>query len=143
MKKFLVFTVCALFAIGAVAQKKTIHHAARTKPAFSAEKLKMLCKPWKLDTIEKFGVASPVTAKEQHDGITFMADSTLFLIQEGATKTGKWMMGWSPKYINTVTDNGQTKMTFQVMKLSDNFMELEYQTPDLIRIHYYYSSGKK
>lgn len=138
MKKTLVLSICIALSVGAFAQqKKTYTHTA--KPSMSADKLKMLCKPWKLDTVENFGVYAPATAKQQNDGITLMMDSTLFLTMDGAVKTGKWMVGWSPKIINTVTGDAKDKMMFTIMKLSDNYMELEYQTPDLIRIHYFYS----
>lgn len=139
MKKTLfISAICLTITMGAFAQQKTAKTATK-KPAMSPEKMKILCKPWKLDTIENFGVPKPATAKEQSDGITLLADSTLFLTMEGAVKTGKWWIGWSPKIINTLTGDGKDKMMFTIMSLSDNYMELEYQTPDLIRTHYYYS----
>ncbi|MGP8216546.1 MAG: hypothetical protein ACLQQ4_13340 [Bacteroidia bacterium] len=146
MKKTLVLSICLIFVAGGFAQQKKttkpVYH--QPKPSLSPEALKMLCKPWKLDTVENFGVAKPANAKEQNDGVTFMADSTLFLTMEGVPATGKWWVGWSPKYINTSTGTGkEDKKMFQIMKLSDNWLELEYQTPELVRIHYYYSSRKQ
>ncbi|HSY76814.1 MAG TPA: hypothetical protein VK890_08155, partial [Bacteroidia bacterium] len=135
MKKTLTLSICLLFIVGAFAQQKkttkSVYH--QTKPTMSPERLKMLCKPWKIDTVENFGVAKPANATEQNDGITLMADSTLFLTMEGKLYTGKWFAGWSQKIINTVTGNTTppTKMMFTIMSLSDNYMELEYQTPDL------------
>jgi hypothetical protein len=146
MKKTLVLSVCLFFIVGAFAQQKkpagtAVHHQA--KPTLSPEKMAQLCQAWKLDTVENFGVAKPATAAEQNDIVTFMKDSTLFLTIEGKATTGKWMMGWSSKIINTVTgDAPGTKMMFTIMKLSDNYLELEYQTPDLIRTHYFYSVKK-
>jgi hypothetical protein len=149
MKKTSVLSICLLFTVGAIAQQKAattnkpVHHSA-AKPSFSPEKLKMLCKPWKLDTIENFGVAKPATAAQQNDGITLLADSTLFLTMDGQANTGKWMRGWSDKVINTVTGtNSDIKKMFTIMKLSNDYLELEYQTPDLIRIHYFYSAKKQ
>jgi hypothetical protein len=142
MKKSFLLSICLVIGVGAFAQQKTTKPIAHSKPSLSLEKLKMLCKPWKLDTIENFGVAKPATAKEQSDGITLLADSTLFLTMEGAVKTGKWWTGWSPKIINTATGDAKDKMMFTIMSMSDNYMELEYQTPDLIRTHYYYSAKK-
>jgi hypothetical protein len=140
MKKVLVIAACLTFTIGAFAQQKKVYHAA--KATMPADKMKMLCKPWVLDTIENFGVYKAATAAERNDGITMMTDSTLFLTMEGNVKTGKWMMGYSWKILNTVTGDNKDKMMFTIMKLSDNYLELEYQTPDLIRTHYYYSAKK-
>ena len=147
MKKTLVLSVCLFFIAGAFAQQKkpagTAAHHQAAKPTLSPEKMAQLCQPWKLDTVENFGVAKPATPAEQNDIVTFMRDSTLFLTMEGKASTGKWMMGWSPKIINTVTgDAPGTKMMFTIMKLSDNYLELEYQTKDLIRTHYFYSVKK-
>jgi hypothetical protein len=143
MKKTVILSICLLFTMGAFAQQKTAPKPVHKGVAMSPEKLKMLCKPWKLDTIENFGVAKPASAAQQNDGVTFMADSTLFLTMDGQVNTGKWMTGWSAKIINTVTgSNSDIKKMFTLMKLSDDYMELEYQTPDLIRIHYFYSAKK-
>jgi hypothetical protein len=144
MKKNLILSLCLIVSIGAFAQQKktTTKTVAHSKPTMSPERLKMLCKPWKLDTVENFGVPKAATAKQQNDGVTFMVDSTLFLTMDGVAKTGKWSVGWSPKIINTVTGDTKDKMMFTIMSLSDNYMELEYQTPDLIRTHYYYSAKK-
>ncbi|HWY98912.1 MAG TPA: hypothetical protein VNY36_07505 [Bacteroidia bacterium] len=146
MKKTLALSICLFFIADAFAQQKKttkpVYHQA--KPTMSPERQKMLCRPWKLDTVENFGVAKPANATEQNDGITLMADSTLFLTMEGKVATGKWFVGWSPKIINTVTGTTTppTKMMFTIMSLSDSYMELEYQTPDLIRTHYFYSAKK-
>jgi hypothetical protein len=146
MKKTLVLSICLFFIAGAFAQQKSATPAKhQAKPAMSPEKMKMLCKPWKLDTVENFGVFKPATAAEQNDGVTFLADSTLFLTMEGKVATGKWMRGWSDKIINTVTGtNSDKKMMFTIMKLSNDYMELEYQipAPDLSKTHYYYSAKK-
>jgi hypothetical protein len=144
MKKNFILSICLVITLGTFAQQKKAATKAisHSRPTMSPEKLKMLCKPWKLDTVENFGVPKPVTAKEQSDGITFLADSTLFLTMEGVAKTGKWWVGWSPKVVNTVTGDTKDKMMFTIMSLSDNYMELEYQTPDLIRTHYFYSAKK-
>ncbi len=149
MKKTSVLSICLLFTTGAFAQQKAatttgakpVHHAA--KPSLSPEKLKMLCKPWKLDTIETFGVAKPAGDAQKNDGITMLADSTLFLTLDSKAATGKWMTGSSPKIINTVTGtNLENKKMFTIMKLSDDYLELEYQSPDLIRTHYFFSAKK-
>lgn len=138
MKRTFIISVCLALSIAATAQQKKTYHSS--KPSLSPAQQKMLCKPWKLDTIEEFGVYKAANASQQHDGVTFMADSTLFLTMDGVAKTGKWMVGWNSKTINTVTGEKNDKMSFTIMKLSDNWLELENQTEDLRRIHYYYSA---
>lgn len=146
MKKTVLLSFCLLLAAGAFAQQKKLTKTTHAKPAFSPEKMKMLCKPWKLDTVETFGVAKSASATEQNDGVTFIADSTLFMTMEGTASTGKWMRGWSDKIINTVVTavgtNIQGKKMFTIITLSDNYLELEYQNPDLIRTHYFYTPKK-
>jgi len=142
MKKTLVIVACALLTISMSAQQKktTVHKG----PTFSPEKIKMLCQPWKLDTSETFGVIKPASGKEQNDGITMMADSTLFLTVEGKASTGKWMPGtWGPQYINTNIINVSKPFMFKILKLSDSYMELEYQDEELTKTDYYYSVKKK
>src|SRR5579885_2158388 len=146
MKKVLI-AACVLFSTAVFAQQKktsTTKTTVRKGPSFSPEKMKMLCQPWKLDTVETFGVVKPANAKEQNDGITMMADSTLFLTMEGKVSTGKWMPGtWGPQYIHTTVINVTKPIMFKIIKLSDNYMQLEYQDEELTKTEYYYSVKKK
>ncbi len=141
--------IAALLIIGCMfttplfSQKK----ATTTKKApssggasLSDEKSKMLCKAWKVDTISEFGVDSRPTSKQAADGITFVADGSLFMTMEGVASTGKWTYGGAR--INTVTTSPDAKMSFKIISLADNRMVLEYQTPDLIRIQYVYKPKK-
>src|ERR1035441_8172807 len=100
----------------------------------SDEKSKMLCKAWKVDTISEFGVDSRPNSKQAADGITFVADGSLFITMEGVASTGKWT--YSGGRINTVTTSPDNKMSLKIISLADGRMVLEYQTPDLIRIQY-------
>lgn len=142
MKRTFALSVCLFLALGSFAQQKPVAKTTHAKPAMAPEKLKMLCKAWKLDSVETFGVAKPANAIEKNDVVTFMPDSTLFLTMEGVASTGKWMRGWSDKIINTVITatgtNIEAKKMFTIMKLTDTYLELEYQNQDLIRTHYFY-----
>lgn len=100
----------------------------------------MLCKAWVIDTISEFGVDSKPTAKQAGDGITLVADGSLFITMEGVASTGKWT--YAGGRINTVTTSPDNKRSLKIISLADNRMVLEYQTPDLIRIQYVYKPKK-
>jgi len=141
MKKIMLFAgmLLALQAFSQTGQgsaKITPHKtiAANTMPA---DKSKMLCKAWVLDSVEQFGVAHTPNAKEKNDGVTFMADGTFFTTSEGVAGTGTWKGNGNP-YINTSVGTPEVKKMFKIMVLSDSKLVLEYQTEDLIRIHYTY-----
>lgn len=147
MKKIPLLIAALLFAGTAFSQNaqagKTIQHkaAAPAGPTVSADKAKMLCKAWVLDSVEQFGVSHPANAKEKTDGITFTADGTFFLTDEGTASTGTWKGNAAP-YINTSFGTPEVKKMYKLISLSDSRLQLEYQTPDLIRITYTYSPKK-
>lgn len=138
----MVFAFSGLFlmvqAFAQNAQPKAFHKTAQSGPTISAEKSKMLCKAWKLDSVEQFGVVQKASAKQANDGVTFTADGNFFYTSEGAAVTGTWKGNAAP-YINTVAGTPEVKKMFKLISLSDNKLKLEYQTEDLIRITYTYS----
>lgn len=114
---------------------------AAAKPALSPDKSKMLCKAWQLDTVSEFGVDNKATAKEANDGITLVADGSLFITQEGVAATGKW--SYMAGRINTVTTNPDKKMSLKIISLTDGRLVLEYQAEDLTRTQYTYYPKKQ
>jgi len=142
MKKIFILTIGSFFALQINAQ--TTQSNAKLTPhksiaaVMSADRSKMLCKPWKLDSTEEFGVIHAPNAKEKTDGVTFMADGTYFITSEGTAATGTWNGTGNP-YINTSTGTPAVKMMYKIISLVDNKLVLEYQTVDLIRIQYVYS----
>lgn len=145
MKKTLALVPCLLFVVPVFSQSKTHHTTAHKSyhqsASISAEKSKMLCKAWVLDSVEQFGVVQKASAKEKSDAVTFMSDGTFFITSEGVATTGKWTGNATP-YVNTVTGTPEDKKMYKLITLSDDKLVLEYQTPDLIRIHYTYSPKK-
>jgi len=140
MKTMLLIAAGCLLASYSEAQQtgKTATHKTQSASTLSPEKSKMLCKAWKLDSVEQFGVAHPVTAKQKGDAITFVADGSYSVTSEGVAATGTWKCNGSA-YIYTSSGTPENKMMYKIMSLADNRMVLEYQTPDLIRIHYTYT----
>ena len=143
MKKIIVSALCLLFTAQAFSQtgKSAQHKTAQTGPVLSAQKSAMLCKAWKLDSVEQFAVTLKANAKEANDGITFMADGTFFITSEGAATNGTWKGNGAP-YINTTTGTPEVKKMYKLISLSDSRLVIEYQTEDLIRIQYTYSPKK-
>ncbi len=139
MKTILLLAAGCLLAAHSEAQtgKPTTAHKSQVA-TLSPDKSKMLCKAWKLDSVEQFGVQHPANAKEKSDGITFVADGSFFVTSEGVAATGTWKCNGSA-YIYTSSGTPENKMMYKIMGLADNRLALEYQTPDLIRIHYVYT----
>jgi hypothetical protein len=146
MKKLIQYSailgICCLVATPGFSQQKPA--AKKTLPAntMSADQNKMLCKAWKLDTVSVYGVDKKANAKEANDGITLMADGTLFLTREGEAGTGTWT--YSAGHINAVIKDPAKTYSFKIIGLADGRMVLEYQVPapDLSRIKYVYSPKK-
>lgn len=143
IKHLTLIVVCSLFVIPVFAQNAT--HAKKAASSsgssLSPERSKMLCKPWQLDTISEFGVDNKVNAKEASDGVTFVADGSFFITQEGAASTGTWT--YSAGRINTTTTNPDNKMSLKIVSLTDNRLVLEYQAPDLSKTEYTYHPRKQ
>jgi hypothetical protein len=143
MKTLSALVICTLFTAQVIAQQKGTTKTHQVKSPLSPEKTKMLCKPWKLDTVENFGVAAGATAKEQNDGMTFLADSTFFITEEGVPGSGKWKPLWGTTI--SATYGGTTTITkqFKIMSITDSKLVVSYQNPDLITTIYIYSAKPK
>ena len=144
-KRAILVAIGILFVIPVFSQ--TAKSTAKKVPpqggtSLSAEQSKMLCKAWKLDTVLVYGVGNKPNAKEANDGITLIADGSLFLTFEGVASTGKWT--YAGGRINTVTQKPDNKISFRLMSLADSRLVLEYQypAPDLSRVKYIYSPKK-
>jgi Lipocalin-like domain len=141
-KQLMPVIVCCFLAMPAFAQNATSAKKSMGS-TLAADRSKMLCKAWQLDTISEFGVDNKVTAKEASDGVTFVADGSFFITQEGVASTGTWT--YSAGRINTHTTNTDVpdnKMSFKIISLADNRLVLEYQSPDLSKSQYTYSPKK-
>lgn len=135
--------VC-FFDMQAYAQSTTTPVKKTSSGALSPDRSKMLCKVWQLDTVSAFGVGNKANGKEANDGITFGADGSFFITNEGAASSGTWT--YSAGRINTHTTNTDVpdnKMSFTIISLVDNRMVLEYQSADLTRTQYTYEPKKQ
>ncbi len=144
-KQAALIAICTFIAIPAFSQ--TAKATAKKVPpsggtSLSADQSIMLCKAWKLDTVSAFGVDSKPKAKEANDGITPVADGSIFLTQEGVAYTGKWT--YAAGRINVAAENPSNKISFKVISLADARMVLEYQypAPDYSKVRYTYAPKK-
>jgi len=140
MKKISILVAGLLFVAPAFSQNAA-HKTTQTGPSVSADKAKMLCKAWMLDSVEQFSVVHAANTTEKADGITFMADGTFFVTWEGVASTGTWSGNAAP-YINTSTGTPAVKKMYKLLSLADGRLVLEYQTEDLIRSQYIYKPKK-
>ncbi|HTB31128.1 MAG TPA: hypothetical protein VK808_03830 [Bacteroidia bacterium] len=144
-KQVMLVAVCSLIAVPVFSQTTNTSTTKKVPPSggtsLSADQSKMLCKAWKLDSVSAFGVDKKANSKEAGDGITPVADGSLFLTQEGVASTGKWTCGGGR--LNAITSNAGTK-SFKVISMTDARMVLEYQypAPDYSKITYIYTPKK-
>jgi hypothetical protein len=143
LKQVTFIAIACSFAISGFAQTTTHTKKAHTSPVMSPDQSRMLCKPWQLDSLLIYGVENKPTGKQANDGITFVADSSFFITQDGVAAIGKWM--YSPGHINTVTTNPDKKSSFKIVTLTDGKLVLDYQypAPDLSRVRYIYVPKSK
>jgi hypothetical protein len=142
LKQAALIGFCCFITISAFSQKATKKVPSSGGTSLSADQSKMLCKAWKLDTLSEYGVDNKANAKEASDGITFVADGSLFLTMEGNAGTGTWT--YAPGRINAVLKSPDKTLNFKVISLTDGRLVLEYQipAPDLSKIKYSYSPKK-
>jgi hypothetical protein len=143
MKKIIsLFSIVAMIiTINSYAQKVS-KPSTNESPAFTS-KDSALCRPWKLVTIEEFGVANPPGELQKNDGITFMKDGTVFFTQNGKAKTGTWTLDKGRTWININFEDTKEQMKFKLMKVDDRQLSYEYQDPHLIRTIFNYDPVKK
>ncbi len=108
--------------------------AAAIQPLSGKDSL--LCRAWKLDSIEVFGTINRPTEKQAADGVTYMLDGTAFLTMEGVAKTGKWSFDKAKIYATIEVDDTKEKFRFKVITLTKSKLLYEYQDAELIRTKY-------
>jgi len=143
LKQIAVISACCFIAMPVFAQTAaSTTKAPSAKSSISPEKSKMLCKAWKLDTYSAYGVDNKAGGKQANDAITFVADGTFFITQDGVSSTGTWT--YVAGHINAVTTNPDAKLSFKLVDLTDVRLVLDYQypAPDLSRVEYTYSPKK-
>ena len=140
MKKIIFISVCTLIASNAFSiQNSGATHKKSSSATLSDEKVKMLCKGnWKLDSVEEFGVTHIAKAKQKTDNVTFSTDGTFSITMEGIFAKGSWKYVGND-YISATASNPSYTKKYKLLGLMDGKFVMEYQTPDLIRIHYIYS----
>ncbi len=139
----LLLICCSLCSIPVFAQNKTMTKKVPSSggTSLSVDQSKMLCKAWQIDSISQFDLVTKPLAKQVNDAVTFSADGSVSIIQDGVSSTGTWT--YASGGINIATKTGN-KLSFKLSTLSDNRLILEYQypAPDLSRIKYMYSPKK-
>ena len=150
IKRVGLFIISFALVTSSFSQTHTAKKAATPQTpggSLATDKQKMLIKAWVIDTVGNFGVFSVASAKEKNDGITFIADGSLFLTQEGAAITGTWKYAGGRIMVDTKNPDDAkgyygNKINFKMLSLADSRLVLEFQTPDLIRIQYIYKPKK-
>lgn len=140
MKKL--FLITALYAAAALPGMAQPSWRVSKGIPLSPPNVKMICRAWKLDSVEMFDVTHTTNAKEKGDCISFNTDGAFSITMEGAFGSGTWKAGGV--YINTVSKQGgasaaDTKMMFKAISVAADKLILDYQTPDLITVRYTYT----
>lgn len=117
--------------------QSTAHATKSTGSSLSADKSKMLCKAWKLDSLSEYGVTNAAKGKNANDCITFGSNGSFSITLDGTAYTGTWT--YSGGRISAVAVSDKDKFSFGIVTLTDNYLVLDYQYPDLTRAQFVYS----
>lgn len=141
--KYIFNLFLALLVASSFAQSKPQVNSAKSTPFPLTAKDSLLCKAWKLKSVEEFSVKNEPNEKQKNDGVTFMLDRTAFVTIEGNTKTGTWSTDAAKTRIMVNVD-GEVKETIKlkIEKLEKEELILKYQDPELITSIYIYSAKK-
>lgn len=148
MKNIITTIVAALFVTATYfAQEKAPTPKAEYKPKQAAAPAPVLrdealCKAWKLISYERFSVVNTPEENQKQDGVTYMADGTVFLTMDGVTKTGTWSNDKTRVWVNMVFDNGE-KYKFKIVTLTADQFEYIYQDKELMSTKYTCGVQKK
>ncbi len=104
--------------------------------SFAQQKDSLLCRAWKLSSLEEFSTVNKPDEKQKNDGVTFLLDGTAFLIMEGVTKTGKWSFDKPKTNVTIEIADSKEKYRFKLISLTKDLLLYEYQNPELIRTKY-------
>lgn len=133
MKKIL-FAVAAFFTINLCAQTNTkVAPKPNTQQTDNTKEL-LLTKAWSLTKTEEFSVESPAEGKQKDDGVTFVADKTLFLTMQGEQKTGTWLLDKTQANVMVTIDGGKEKYRFKILTLTADEFKFEYQDAEYSKI---------
>lgn len=105
----------------------------------SAQETKtQLVKKWNYKGIEEFGVVRPPDTLSQNDFLEMKADGNFIMKKEGKQLSGTWLLNDKSAVLSLVDTRSKKKFNFTIKNLNDRNLELEYQTPDLVRTNYHY-----
>lgn len=140
MKNFIAtfFLVLIVLTVSVAQEKAPTPKAKPTKQAAvpaAALHDEAFCKAWKMVNYERFSVVNLPAENEKKDGVTFVADGTVFLTIEGVAKTGTWSNDKTRTWVNMLFDNGE-KFKFKVVTLTADQFIYTYQDPELMSTKY-------
>ena len=103
----------------------------------------LLVKTWNYKGMEEFGVIKPPDSTMKSDLLKLEADGNFSMIKSGKKLSGKWSLNEKAAII-TITDTKMNKpMNYNLKKLDEKELIIEYQTPDLVRTRYIYEAGQE
>ena len=109
--------------------------------SMAQSKKDLLIKTWNYKGVEEFSVVKAPDSTMKSDLLKFEADGTLSMVKNGKNLTGKWSLN-EKAAILTITDGKTNKpMNYNLKKLDEKELIIEYQTPDLVRTRYIYEAG--
>ena len=135
-------TLLIITMIISVGKAQKVSLTSTAAPVFTS-KDSALCKPWRLSSVEEFGVENPPGDKQKDDGIVFTGDGNVSFTKDGKAKTGTWSLDKARTNINLVFVEPKEQLHFKLIKVDDKSLKIEYQNPNLIRTVYNYSVVSK
>ena len=142
----LFFVLGSFSSTSLCAQTKTTATTKTTttpvKAALTA-KDSILCKEWKVISIEEFSVSNPPNEMRKNDGFSFLLDGTAFLTIDGVNKTGTWTADKAKTVIVVKVDGDTWVHRFKIFELTKDKLFVEFQTVELVRTKYTCEPKKK
>lgn len=136
MKRLFAFLLPFAFNVSAQAQTASV--ASNGQHSAMTSKDSMLCRTWKLVSIEEFSENTAPEDKQQNDGVKFSTDHRADVVQNGVNKKGIWNADKGKTSITVMIDDSHEKLLFKIRYISKDSLGLDFQDADLIHIKYNY-----
>ncbi|MCI5057767.1 MAG: lipocalin family protein [Flavobacteriales bacterium] len=102
----------------------------------------LLFKKWYLEKYEAFWLDFAPEPHEVNDYLNLKPDFTYESVDEGKFSKGKWTLTQNEKSITLYDSKGES-ITFNIIVLTEDHLELVAQVDELVNVSIHFSSTKK
>jgi hypothetical protein len=109
---------------------------------FAQSKKEMVAHKWTYAGIEEFGVVKKPDSTMQGDWLQLNDDGSFSGVNKGKKWSGTWTINEAGAILTFTDASSKKKLTYNLKKVDDQELVIEYQTPDLVRTRYHYTIAK-